>query len=90
MSLSSVALMALAAASASVVSSEQSFTRDGVTYFYTTQKAGPSTILRGRVRGGEKFRFVVRNGFVTGYFGMNPVSFRAEPPKKPRVEVVSR
>ncbi|MFD1612088.1 hypothetical protein ACFSCW_09780 [Sphingomonas tabacisoli] len=90
MSLSSVALVALAAASPSVESGEQSFTRDGVTYIYTARESGPSTILNGRVKGGSTFRYVVRNGYVTGYFGMTPVSFRAEPAKKPRVEVVSR
>ncbi len=59
------------------LASERSFTRDGVTYTYTTLDQGGARILEGRASQGGKFRLVVQNGWVKGDVGGKPVAFRA-------------
>jgi hypothetical protein len=57
---------------------EKSFTRDGVTYVYTTRADGDLTIIEGRnVTTGETFALSVRNGQVDGTYDGRKVSFYA-------------
>lgn len=54
----------------------QRFTRDGVTYVYTTRENGDRTIIEGRsYPRGSGFYLVVKNGRVTGTSGGIPVAF---------------
>jgi hypothetical protein len=70
--------------------SEHSFTRDGVTYTYTSTSKGDSQILEGSVaQTGDTFRLVVRNGWVSGKAAGANVSFRVPKPAR-RVEVAER
>ena len=55
---------------------ERSFTRDGITYTYTSTRTGDTLVLEGIAKPtGGKFRFVVRDGRVTGYAGDVRVNF---------------
>jgi hypothetical protein len=56
---------------------ERSFTHEGVTYTYTSTRLGDARVLEGKVARGDRFRFVVRDGWVHGRVGTTPVSFRA-------------
>ncbi len=79
--------MFAAAAAAALISTmgmaaetnEQSFTRDGHTYVYTTTaRADGRTVIQGReVGSAQRFRLLVKNGRVTGQANGFPVSFRA-------------
>ena len=71
------------------LASERSFTRDGVTYSYTTVDQGDARVLEGRASQGSKFRLVVRNGWVQGNVGGKPVSYRA-PKSMDSVQVAQR
>ena len=69
---------------------ERSFTRDGVTYTYTSTTKGDAQILQGVVKPtGESFHLVVRKGWVTGKAAGATVSFRV-PKSSRRVEVAQR
>lgn len=69
-----VATLALASPA---LATERSFTRDGVTYNYSTTTQGDARVLEGHASQGGKFRLTVKNGWVKGYVAANPVSFRA-------------
>lgn len=70
---------------------ERSFTRDGVTYVYTSVTKGDAQILEGVVQPtGDDFRLVVRKGWVTGKAAGTRVSFRAPKVSRDRVEVAQR
>ncbi|WP_313538245.1 hypothetical protein [Sphingomonas sp.] len=67
----------------------RSFTRDGVTYTYTSTVKGDVKILEGVAKpGNQNFRLVVRNGWVDGNAAGTRVSFRV--PKTTKVQVASR
>lgn len=68
----------------------RSFTRDGVTYTYTSTTKGDVQVLKGVVTTtGESFHLVVRKGWVTGNAAGANVSFRV-PKASRRVEVAQR
>lgn len=79
--------MFAAAAAAALISTvgmaaernEQSFTRDGHTYVYTTAaRTDGRTLIEGReVGSAQRFRLLVKNGRVTGHANGYPVAFRA-------------
>ncbi|WP_213982311.1 hypothetical protein [Sphingomonas sp. dw_22] len=70
---------------------ERSFTRDGVTYVYTSTTKGGAQILEGSVKPtGETFRLVVHKGWVSGKAAGSHVSFRVPKPASDRVEVAQR
>ena len=69
---------------------ERSFTRDGVTYIYTSTVKGDVQILEGTVQPtGENFHLVVHKGWVSGKAAGAKVSFRVPKPSR-RVEVAQR
>ena len=62
---------------------ERSFTRDGVTYVYTSTTKGNAQILKGVTKpDNAKFRLVVRNGWVEGVAAGSRVSFRVPEQKE--------
>lgn len=68
---------------------QRSFTRDGVTYVYTSTAKGEEQIIEGVAKpSNQKFRLVVQNGWVNGTAGGTQVSFRA--PKAAKVQVAQR
>jgi hypothetical protein len=68
---------------------ERSFTRDGVTYVYTSTTKGDAQILEGVAKpDNAKFRLVVRNGWVEGMAAGTRVSFRV--PHAAQVQVAQR
>lgn len=70
---------------------ERSFTRDGVTYTYTSTTKGDVQVLEGNVaQTGETFRLVVHKGWVTGKAAGAHVSFRVPKLAGDRVEVAQR
>jgi len=69
----------------------RSFTRDGVTYVYTSTTKGDVQVLEGTVQPtGEAFRLVVHKGWVTGKAAGTRVSFRVPKVSGGRVEVAQR
>jgi hypothetical protein len=52
--------------------------RDGATYQYTVAEKGDARIIAGKRQDGEKFRLVVRRGWVSGQVGGREVSFRVK------------
>ncbi|OAN57140.1 hypothetical protein [Sphingomonas sp. TDK1] len=83
-------LFAAAPAFAANNADSRSFTRDGVTYVYTsTTTKGGAQVLEGVAKpGNQSFRLVVRNGWVDGNAAGTRVSFRV--PKVSKVQVASR
>lgn len=82
-------LFAAAPAFAADNAATRSFTRDGVTYVYTSTAEGDAQVLEGVAKpGNQKFRLVVRNGWVDGNASGTRVSFRV--PKVTKVQVASR
>lgn len=79
--------VAIAAAAAALISTvgiagapeQQTFTRDGRTYVYTTATNDDGrTVIEGRqVGSATRFRLLVKGDRVTGYSNGFPVSFRA-------------
>ncbi len=80
-------LMTIAAAAATALIStmgmaaepgEQTFTRDGHTYVYTTatRPEGRTVIEGHEVGSAHRFRLLVKDGRVTGHANGYPVSFR--------------
>ncbi len=67
---------------------ERQFTKDGVTYTYSTETSGDTRIVRGSASQGARFKLVVKNGWVRGYFGGTKVSFPAK--QEETVTVASR
>ena len=61
---------------------KRTFTRDGVTYTYTSTKTDDATVLEGRAHPyGGNFRLVVKGDKVTGHAGNDRVSFRVSDKK---------
>lgn len=55
---------------------EKTFTHEGITYTYTATRTDDAVVLEGIAKPtGGRFRFVVRNGRVTGYAGNVRVNF---------------
>ena len=71
------AAAALLAFTSPALANERSFTHEGVTYAYTVTPKGDARVLEGKSSTGDKFRLVVKNGWVTGYAANTRVSFRA-------------
>lgn len=69
------ALVLLAAVPAVAAEPAQRFTREGVTYVYTTKVAQGRTVITGRADGGSTFRLVVKGNRVSGTSGGLPVAF---------------
>lgn len=70
---------------------ERTFTRDGVTYIYTSTIEGEVQILEGSAKpGGNSFRLVVHKGWVSGKVAGARVSFRVPKPAHRDVEVAQR
>ena len=60
-----------------------SFIHEGMTFDYTATQQGRSRVIEGKNSDGVKFRLVVHNGRVDGYFDDRHVSF-AVPRKSSR------
>jgi hypothetical protein len=85
------AALTLAASPALANENERSFTRDGITYTYTSTKVDDALVLEGTARPlGGKFRFVVRDGKVTGYAGNVKVAFLVQDAVKARKLLAAR
>ena len=70
---------------------ERTFTRDGVTYVYTSEQRGETTVLSGRaLPGGSSYTLNVRGRKVTGHVGGTPVSFSIAKPLEAKVETAQR
>lgn len=73
---SAFAFAGLACTTAPAFAEPVTLVRDGITYRYTvTEKAG-TRIITGAQHRGERFRLIVRNGWVSGQVGARTVSFR--------------
>lgn len=71
-----IALIATAIAAPAVAKDKTTFTHDGVTYTYTTEKVGNSTVIQGRAMPGDDFYYVVDSkGRIAGKANEAPVSF---------------
>lgn len=82
-------LFAAAPAFAADNADARSFTRDGVTYVYTSTTKGDAQVLEGVAKPtNQKFHLVVRNGWVDGNAAGARVSFRV--PKADKVQVAQR
>lgn len=68
---------------------ERTFTRNGVTYTYTSTKQGDRTILTGKSSAGSPYTLVVRGKRVSGTVGATPVSFTIDKPLPSSVETAS-
>lgn len=70
---------------------ERSFTRDGVTYVYTADYRGASTVLSGKTLPvGSSYRLTVRGRKVTGTVDGTPVSFSIDRPLARNIETAQR
>lgn len=70
---------------------ERSFTRDGVTYVYTSEQRGETTVLKGKaLPAGSSYTLNVRGKKVTGHVGGTPVSFSIAKPLVAKVETAQR
>lgn len=70
---------------------ERSFTRDGVTYVYTSEQRGESTVISGKtLPAGSSYKLTVRGKRVTGHVGGAPVSFTIAKPLVQKVETAQR
>jgi len=68
--------LAMLASIAAAPAMAETFTRDGITYNYTSSTAGQATVISGRVvNTGETFRLKVQGGRVVGKMGARDVSF---------------
>jgi hypothetical protein len=71
------AAAAVLAFASPALAEERSFSHEGVTYAYTVTPKGEARVLEGKSSKGDKFRLVVKNGWVNGYAANARVSFRA-------------
>lgn len=62
---------------APALAEERSFTHEGVTYAYTVTPKGDARVLEGKTSKGDRFRLIVKDGWVSGYAANARVSFRA-------------
>lgn len=71
--------------------SERTFTREGVTYVYTSEQRGETRVLSGRaLPNGAPYTLNVRGRKVTGHVGGTPVSFDIAKPLPKKVETAQR
>ncbi|MCP3731159.1 hypothetical protein M9978_12040 [Sphingomonas sp. MG17] len=80
---------ALFAVPAAASASERSFTRDGVTYTYSSAQKGANTVITGKTSTGSAYTLTVRGKRVTGLVGGAPVSFTIAKPLAGAVETAS-
>ena len=60
----------------------KNFTHDGTTYSYTVIDKGAAKVISGKAGPIETpFRLVLANGRVSGYYGSNTVTFKADEAK---------
>jgi uncharacterized protein (DUF2141 family) len=71
---------ALLTVPAAASATERSFTRDGVTYTYTTAKQGQKTVITGKTSQGSAYTLAVRGTRVSGVVGGTPVAFTIDKP----------
>ena len=70
---------------------ERSFTRDGVTYVYTSEQRGEIVVLKGKtLPEGSSYTLNVRGRKVTGNVGGTPVAFSIAKPLTAKVETAQR
>lgn len=70
---------------------ERSFTRDGVTYVYTSEQRGETTVLKGKaLPDGSAYTLTVRGKKVTGHVDGTPVSFSIAKPLVAKIETAQR
>jgi hypothetical protein len=72
------ALLVAAVAAPAAAQEKASFTYEGVTYSYTQEKVGNTTILKGSANTGDRFHYSIRNGRVVGKSNGVPVKFSVE------------
>lgn len=71
-----IALLATAVAAPALAKDKTTITHDGVTYTYSTEKVGNSTVIQGRASPGDDFYYVVDSkGKVFGKTNDMQVSF---------------
>lgn len=80
---------ALFAVPAAATAGERSFSRDGVTYTYTSARKGESTVISGRTSTGSAYRLTVRGKRVAGLVGGTPVAFTIAKPLGSQVRTAS-
>ena len=90
--LACAAAIAVTAPAAAFETPAREFTRDGISYRYTTTKKDGVTYLTGVVLDtGKKFKLAVaRDGKVKGRFGTTPVSFQADTARSDTRSLASR
>ena len=85
-----LAAIAIPAAASAGEAPKRSFTRDGITYIYTSVPKGDATVLAGRAYpSGRDFSLTVRGDRVRGFSDGVPVSFKAEPTARGSATVVA-
>lgn len=86
--ISAAVLLSLPAAA---YAGERTFTRDGVTYVYTSEQRGETTVLSGKaLPDGASYTLTVRGRRVTGNVGGTPVSFSIAKPLNRGIETAQR
>lgn len=80
---------ALFAVPAAAIAGERSFTRDGVSYTYTSARKGERTIITGKTSTGSAYTLTVRGKRVNGVVAGTPVSFNIDKPLTGTVETAS-
>jgi hypothetical protein len=82
---------AMLAIPATAMAAEQRFTRDGVTYVYTTEERGDTTVISGKyLPDGRNYRLTVRGKRVTGFVDNVAVSFRIAKPLAQTLQTAQR
>ena len=79
-----VATVAAPVAAPVAAQEKTSFTHEGVTYAYTQEKVGDTTVLKGSATPGDRFHYTVRNGMVVGKANGIPVKFRVQDASAPK------
>lgn len=80
---------ALFAVPAAASATDRTFTRDGVTYTYSSAKKGSQTVITGKTSQGSVYRLTVRGKRVSGLVGGTPVAFTIDKPLAGSVETAS-
>lgn len=80
---------ALFAVPTAASAADRSFTRDGVTYTYSSAKKGERTVITGRTSQGSAYTLHVRGTRVSGLVGGTPVAFNIDQPLPEAIETAS-
>ncbi|ODP36629.1 hypothetical protein [Sphingomonas turrisvirgatae] len=80
---------ALFAVPTAAAAAERTFTRDGVTYTYTSAKQGERTVITGKTSQGSAYTLTVRGKRVSGLVGGTPVAFTIAKPLAGSVKTAS-